>query len=52
MEGDRLPTTVQKATVRRANPPKKGGLMGKIQELQERYSQAQREMEKNRRKGK
>ncbi len=43
---------VQKPAVRRAGAPKKTGLFGMLDELRERAAQAQREMEKNRRKGK
>lgn len=44
--------TVQKPQVRRKDAPKKGGLFGMLEEVRARMEQAQREMEKNRRKGK
>lgn len=43
---------VQKPTVRRANAPKKTGLFGMLDQIRERAAEAQREMEKNRRRGK
>jgi hypothetical protein len=44
--------TVQKPQVRRKDAPKKGGLFGMLDEVRNRMEQAQREVEKNRRKGK
>lgn len=43
---------VQKPTVRRANAPKKGGLAGMLEAFREKAMEAQKQMEKNRRKGK
>ena len=44
--------SIQKPAVRRAGAPKKSGLFGMLDEIRERAAQAQRDMEKNRRKGK
>lgn len=44
--------SVQKPQVRRAGTAKRSGIFGKIDEIRARMEQAQREMEKNRRKGK
>jgi YidC/Oxa1 family membrane protein insertase len=43
---------VQKPAVRRKDAPKKGGLFGMLEEFREKAMNAQREMEKNRRKPK
>jgi YidC/Oxa1 family membrane protein insertase len=44
--------SVQKPQVRRKDGPKKGGLFGMLEDVRARMEQAQREVEKNRRKGK
>lgn len=43
---------VQKPQVRRKDAPKKGGLFGMLADVREKMEQAQRDMEKQRRKGK